>query len=108
MGLPPMRRPKSADRALELMDLDGAERRRLSAEACDEAAVVLRSYAIYCDRVYAHQAAALRYLRARFSGSPEELGAAAKLDALAQLVPRVSELARSFEGLAHTKRRMMG
>lgn len=108
MGLPPMRRPKSADRALELLDLDEADRRRLSAESCDEAAVVLRCYAVYCDRVYAHQAAALRYLRAKFPGSPEELAAAVKLDVLAQLVPRVGELAKAFEGLAYTKRRMTG
>jgi hypothetical protein len=79
----------------------------MGASECDEAAIVLRGYAVYIDRVYARQLAAVRYLRVRHPGSPEELAAAIKLDAIGQLIPRVGDLARSFEGLAHTKRRMM-
>ena len=106
MGLPPVKRPRSAERALELLDTTEEDRRMLSAEGCDDAAVCLRSYAVYADRVYAREAALVRFLR--WKGEERgALGAAMKLDLLGQLVPRVSDLARAFENLAHTKRRLM-
>jgi hypothetical protein len=103
MGLPPVRRPRDAERALALLDTTHEERLRLSAEMCDDAAVCLRTYAAYAERVRAFEEA-----RRRILSGKELVGCEMKLAVLCQLTPRVGDVARAFEGLANTKRRGMG
>lgn len=103
MGLPPVRRPRDADRAIALLDTTHEERWAMSAELCDDAAVCLRTYAAYAERVRAMEEARRRVLDGK-----ELTACEMKLAVLCQLTPRVGDVARAFEGLAHTKRRVMG
>jgi hypothetical protein len=135
-GLPPPKRPRATEKALELLDSDEADRRLMSAENCDDAAISLKAYAGYVARILAEEEGHLRFLvyqRDRlivsrvddYQGYSREerawkavmnnpdaleldkarLGVELKLVRLRELANGVWEVAKSFEGLAHSKRR---